>query len=107
GLQQRDAKQRSQAESLAQSLQDAATELACFRGLQARELAAAPARAAAARALVAAQRAREGELQGRYRGLAAARDDLLERLRGAARAERAQGQQQAQQRRAAAAAAVG
>ncbi|GBF97104.1 hypothetical protein Rsub_10115 [Raphidocelis subcapitata] len=85
GLQQRDAKQRASLEELAQGLADAAVELACFRALQQREERAAPERAEAMRGLVAAQRAREGELQARYRALTAARDDALEALRAAAR----------------------
>ncbi|KAI8463793.1 MAG: hypothetical protein J3K34DRAFT_135029 [Monoraphidium minutum] len=86
GLQQRDAKQRSLVDELAQALADARAELACFSALQARELRAAPDRAAAGRALVAAQREREAELQARYRELGARRDELLEALRGGARA---------------------
>lgn len=89
GLQQRDAKQRAQLDELAQSLADAQIELACFRALQARELRAAPDRAAAARALVASQREREAELQARFRALTQRRDDLLEALRADARQQRA------------------
>jgi hypothetical protein len=101
GLQQRDAKQRAAAEELAQSLADAQIELACFKALQARESAAIPQRADAMRALVAAQKAREGELQERFKELGRARDDALEALRAAARAAAGQQQQQQQARAAA------
>lgn len=92
GLQQRDAKQRSQLDELSQSLSDAQVELACFKALQEREQRAAPERAEALKALLAAQRERELEVQQRFKALKSERDDLLEELRAGAR-----GQQQRRQ----------
>ncbi|KAI8462344.1 MAG: pre-mRNA splicing factor component-domain-containing protein [Monoraphidium minutum] len=87
GLQQRDAKQRSLVDELAQALADArGGARVLLRAAGARAGAPRPTRAAAGRALVAAQREREAELQARYRELGARRDELLEALRGGARA---------------------
>lgn len=90
GLQQRDAKQRADAEDVAQALTDAGIELACFSALQAREARAAPERAEQMRGLLAAQREREAALQARFKELSDLRGDLLEALRSSVREQQQQ-----------------
>ncbi|KAL4447677.1 hypothetical protein ABPG75_004896 [Micractinium tetrahymenae] len=80
GLAGRQDKLRGEAEEAWQALRAAATELECFRALHENEQRSAPDRIEALQALVAAQAAREKELQERYKELSHERDDLRRTL---------------------------
>ena len=57
-------------------MQDARTQLACFKKLAGQERGAAPARISAAQALLDEQQVREQELQEKYKELLGQKADL-------------------------------
>ncbi len=69
GLQQRDVALRAKLTDLAEQLESAKIELACYQALKERELRAAPERIEKALDLVQAQRQREADLQEKYKAL--------------------------------------
>eukprot|EP00878_Enallax_costatus_P014008 GHUV01014649.1.p1 GENE.GHUV01014649.1~~GHUV01014649.1.p1 ORF type:complete len:761 (+),score=332.12 GHUV01014649.1:659-2941(+) len=80
GLQQRDTKLRTQLEEVAQQVESAEIELACFQALQQHEQLVMPDRIERMKLLVQGQHDREVQLQQRFRSLGQQRDDSKEQL---------------------------
>ena len=81
GLADRNTRLQQVGEDLREAVEDADRNAVAFSALAAREAVTGPQRRAAAAAAVAEQRAREKELQARYKAL---HDQLADLRRGAA-----------------------